>query len=34
MAHTDSINVLVVEERILFSGSEEMVIKLWDLDSK
>lgn len=33
-AHTDSINVLIVEERILFSGSEEMVIKLWDLDSK
>ncbi|KAL4445096.1 hypothetical protein ABPG74_018824 [Tetrahymena malaccensis] len=33
-AHADSINVLVVEERILFSGSDEKVIKLWDLDSK
>ncbi|EGR30566.1 WD repeat protein, partial [Ichthyophthirius multifiliis] len=33
-AHNNSINILVIEGRILFSGSDEMVIKLWDLDSK
>jgi WD40 repeat protein len=33
-AHDDSINALLIDENILFSGSHDKTIKLWSLEDK